>query len=554
MLASLNIKNIAVIKEVDVDFFGAFEVLTGETGAGKSILIDSLNLVMGEKTRSDIIRSGEDSAKVSAMFYCENAKEILEECGLDTTEDNEILLERTIFKNGRNISKINGSTVNTATLAAVSARLISIHGQRDTSALLNENSQLLYLDTFAGLDGAREEFSALYAKYTTLNKEITELSAKEGEKKERCEFLKYRINEIESAKLTVGEEEELREKREQILSKQKIISGLSGAYNLLYESSNSAYNTLYGAGSCIKEAAGVLSAAGELYTRADELCVLSKELSSDIMALLGSIDELSEDVTETEDRLSAILGLKRKFSMEVDEILALKDEMEQELLKTENSKDYLLALEKEKDEIYEKMLALSKELTEKRKAAAEILSKDILNELFDLSMEKVKFKVELTPCEFKKTGADLCEFLVSPNPGEALKPVSKIASGGELSRIMLAIKTVLSKTEQGKTYIFDEIDSGVSGRAAQKIAQKLRLMGKNRQVLAITHLPQLAAMGNHHYLIEKNQNESTTNTSVTKIDGESRINEVARIIGGVKITDLTLENAKQMLLLAEKES
>ena len=555
MLVSLTISNIAVIDKMSVDFQSGFTVLTGETGAGKSILIDALGLALGAKASKELIRSGEQEAGVSAFFVLADGQALkqVEALGI-SCPDGEILLSRTLLANGRSIAKINGALVNTALLRECSALLLNIHGQHENNALLDVSRHIQYLDSFAGISKDLSSYLEQYLAFQALGQELSALQMDDAEKFQRMDFLSFQLEELKKSRLAVGEEEKLQELRRKLSNGEKIMAGFSSAYRLLYqgEMQKSAYDLLFEAQKALESISSYDEGAQSLGERVAELTAVTADCAQELRAQIDGFAFSPDELEAVEERLNTIYQLKRKYNKTVEELIAYAQEIEETLqsLQNHDAKIHQLTIAYEAQEKALKAAALA--LTKKRIAAAKKLEQAVKQELCDLDMAKMEFSVCIKQEDMlHKNGADRVEFLIAPNPGEGLKPLSKIASGGEMARIMLALKSVLSKNDSIETLIFDEIDTGVSGRAAQKISEKLYALSKDKQVLSVTHLPQIAAMGDYHLLIEKTVRQSKTTTTVYPLTGEERVRELARITGGVQITDLTLENARQMLSLAQ---
>lgn len=555
MLKELHIKNIAVIDEVQIEFFEGFNVLTGETGAGKSILIDSINMALGKRVSHDLLRCGCDKAVVNACFEVSGKKtlEALSDMGVDA-EDGLVAINRQLTDDGKSTCRINGVTMPLGVVREVTSLLIDIHGQNDNQSLLNSNSHRGLLDDFGGCGELLEEYKVIYKKMKALHREEEELSASFDERERRMELLEFQINEIESAKLKIGEDEELETKRDYLYNMESIVSGAGTAYGALYGGEQmSAYDLLKQAERSLSGISQYLPKLTECYERLGSVIAESEDIASEINSCLSSTDFNMAELDMIEERLDTIGNLKRKYGNTIEEIIEYGKNAQAEASNIEHSDEKLELISAELKTVRDELEALAEKLTQKRTECARVLEQKIANELADLDMPKVRFVIDVSErCEdgetvYGESGKDKVEFLLSTNPGEDLKPMSKIASGGELSRIMLAVKSVLSDSEDIDTMIFDEIDTGVSGRAAQKIAEKLAFLAKKKQVFSITHLAQIASMADNHYLIKKTSTDEKTSTSVTLLEQEGRIDELSRIIGGVSVTDLTRSSALEML-------
>ncbi|OQB15944.1 MAG: DNA repair protein RecN [Firmicutes bacterium ADurb.Bin193] len=553
MLVSLHIKNIAVIDEVFVEFGDGFNALTGETGAGKSILIDSLNMVLGQRTSRDLIRNGTDKAVVEAMFNINDPAVLsyLSEIGVEVDGGN-ILIYRDLNTDGRATSRINGMMVTAGMVKELSKLIINIHGQQDNQSLLNPSSHTAYLDSFAGITELVCEYKSVYDITKSLEKKLGELNENEREKQRRIELLKYQIDEIEGAHLKLGEEEALSDRREFLSGASKISEALEFSRAILYTNDENVHDMLSRVSASLSGIARYDLELSDFESKITEINFELDDIIHRIHAFADSIDFNPRELDMIEERLDLINSLKRKYGADIGEILKYNEKAKAELETIMQSEELSKKLENELSENLQKQTELSKEITQKRIAAGKLLEEKITFELSDLDMKRVSFQTEIEPCEFCPTGADRVEFLISVNAGEPPKPLSKIASGGEMSRIMLAIKSILADTDNVPTLIFDELDKGVSGRAAQKIAQKINKISSKRQVLCITHLAQIASMADTHFLIEKGMTDSVTQTKVIRLSKDDRVSELARIIGGAKITQLTMDSAKEMLEMAEE--
>ncbi len=547
MLSLLHIENIAVIECSDISFDRGFNVLTGETGAGKSIVIDAISSILGERSYRDMIRTGANKASVRGVFTNVEKTDWFEENGVPY--DSEVMIQREIYLDGRNICRVNGIPVTVAILRKLGTQLIDIHGQHDSASLFDEANHLIFLDRFAGNQSIYDDYSAAFAKVTQLRQEIQHLTMDEGEKLRRMETLKYQIEEISKANLTPGEDTALEARRKVLQNAEKLSDGMNAAVECLYGSDDSD-----GAASLLAQAERELARMGRftdafstLHEQVADLMYQVQDAASELRNARDDLSYSADELEQLESRLDVIHKLRRKYGADCEEILAYLEKAQQELDEMEFSDDRLERLKGKLEKAEKDAWNAALLLRENRKQAAKALSCQILEELTQLDMPKVQFSCEFTELELTAQGADAVAFYMSANAGEALKPMSKVASGGELARIMLAIKNVLSQQDRVATLIFDEVDTGVSGRAAQKVAEKLHSVAANKQVLCVTHLPQIAAMGDTHLLIAKAEREGRTYTTVTPLDKEGRKQELARIIGGANITETTLKSAEEML-------
>lgn len=553
MLRSLDIKNVAVIEKISVDFKHGMTVLTGETGAGKSIIIDSINMILGARANKALIRRGEEKARVSAVFDTNAAlEEKLGEFGVDCDDDC-VILSREISQDGKSTARINGIPVPSAVLKDVSAYLVNIHGQQDNQAILNSARHMDFLDTYAETEAELAAYSAKYAEMRETEAELEKSKLNEEERLRRVDLLKYQTEEIEKADLKAGEKEELESERVLILNSGKIAENTVAAYSALYESeSGSAYDAVSVAEHAMSELAELDPQLGELAARLADVKYSIEDIVHELRGMETEYDE--NTLNETEERLDRISRLEKKYGGSVEAVLEFYENASEELEKIINSDEYIKGLEERLTIERGEIAKLGDVLYEKRKKAAAELSKRITAELADLDMEKAEFAVDLVhTTEFFKNGADCAEFMIITNPGEPFKPLTKIASGGELSRVMLAVKTVLAESGEKETLIFDEIDTGVSGRAAQKIAAKLWELGRSNAVICISHQPQLAAFADNHIYIEKIITDDSASTSIKELNDEQRRREVARIIDGADITDAALAHAGEMIDLAKEK-
>ncbi len=559
MLKELHIKNVAVIDEIRIEFQHGFNVLTGETGAGKSILIDSINMALGGRCSRDIIRFGCDFAIVDLCFETDNPhiSELFSDLGIDF-EDGIVTISRRLGADGKSVFRLNGGIVPSATVREVSALLIDIHGQNDNQSLLSQKNHLRLLDEYASLSDEVKKYAAEYGKMKDLLLQIDELSLDEDEKARRFDMLKFQAEEIKMSNLQPNEDEQLIEKRDRLSNMESIISGASTAYEALYgRDVAAAFDLLKTAERALSDICRFDSGLSEAYGRLSGVVAEVEDISCEINSCLLKSDFSAAELDLIEERLDLINNLKRKYGNTIEEIIEFGKNAALEAEKIEKSDEQLEALKKELSAQTAKVAASAEALSKMRRAAALDLEQKICAELSALDMPKVRFSISVSEnlsneeVHYTETGKDIAEFLISTNPGEALKPMAKIASGGELSRIMLAVKSVLSASDDADTMIFDEIDTGVSGRAAQKIAEKISRLAKNKQVFSITHLAQIAGMADNHYLIEKDIDGEHARTSVRLLDTDARIDELSRIIGGVEVTETTRKSAEEMLALAK---
>ena len=548
MLSLLHIENIAVIEQADISFDKGFNVLTGETGAGKSIVIDAISAILGQRAYRDMIRTGTNKASVRAVFTKVPNFPWFEENGVEY--DEETVIQRDIFLDGKNVCRVNGTLVTVAILHKLGIQLINIHGQHDSASLFDEENHLRFLDAFADNGALLADYREKFAVVSELRRQIDRMTMDEGEKLRRMETLKYQISEIEKADLKSGEDEVLEQRRKLLQNSEKLSQGLEEASEALLGGDDSD-----GAAALLAQAAYALSRIARYsddYTGFQERLTDLKYQVQDIAdEVRDSLDELSYSADELETieaRLDIIHRLRRKYGADCDEILAYLDKAQKELDEIEFADDRVEQLKKklakQEKQAWDAALALRKN----RQEQGTVMAEKILSELSQLDMPRVQFQCRFRETELTSEGADAVAFYLSANAGEDLKPLSKVASGGELARIMLSMKNVLAEKDAVDTLIFDEVDTGVSGRAAQRIAEKLKSLASHKQVLCVTHLPQLAALADTHMLIAKSEHDGRTYTTVTPLDRKGRAMELARIIGGTNITETTLKSAEEMLL------
>lgn len=547
MLSLLHIENIAVIESADISFDRGFNVLTGETGAGKSIVIDAISAILGERAYRDMIRTGTNAASVRAVFT--DVPEFAWFAENDVPYDPETVVYRQIQLDGKNICRVNGVLVSVSILRKLGIRLINIHGQHDSASLFDEENHLSFLDAFAGNDALLEAYSEKYDAVARLRREIDRMSMDEGEKLRRMETLKYQIAEIEKAELTIGEDDALMERRKLLQNAEKIAGGMNDSVEELYggEDSDGAASMLASAERSLARISKFSDRIAALHEKVADLMYQVQDVAEELRDARDELSYSAEELDRIESRLDIIHKLRRKYGASCEEILAYLDKAKAELDEIEFADDHLERLKGKLHKAEKAAWDAANALRENRIEASKHLSRRILTELAELDMPRVQFECAFTQTELGARGADAVEFYMSANAGEALKPMSKVASGGELARIMLAMKNVLAEKDEVATLIFDEVDTGVSGRAAQRVAEKLCAVATHKQVLCVTHLPQLAALAQTHLLIAKQERDGRTYTSVTPLDLEGRKRELARIIGGTNITETTLKSAEEML-------
>ena len=551
MLELLHIENIAVIEQADITFRPGFNALTGETGAGKSIVIDAISAILGQRAYRDAIRTGANRAFISAVFHGVAAYPWFQENSVPI-DGGEVLIQREIFADGRNVCRVNGVPVTVSILRGLGQQLIQIHGQHDSAQLFDEANHLSMLDAFADHGELMERYRNAFLEMDGIRKRIRSLQMDEAEKARRMENLTFQIQEIARAELKPGEDQELEDKRKLMRSGEKLMTALSEASQALYggDDVDGAVALVSQAQHSLGMVADVSDAMGEAYQQVTELRYSLVDAAERVRDLRDSFDFSPGELEAVESRLDVIHRLRRKYGATCEDILAYQQRCQKELDEMQLADDTIAQLQAQFRVKAKAAKALAAELTASRKKAAQQFEARLISELRQLDMPRVQFVCELTPLRhLEESGGDACRFMMSANIGEELRQMNRVASGGELARIMLAMKNVLSEKDHIPTMIFDEVDTGVSGRAAQKVAEKLRSVSKGKQVLVVTHLPQIAAMADHHFLISKAEQGGRTYTSVTPLDLEGRKEEIARLIGGAKITQNTLKSAEEMLRL-----
>jgi len=552
MLRSLHIENIAVIRRVDIDFSHGFSVVTGETGAGKSIMIDSINLLLGNRSSRELIRSGESMATVSAVFeelspaVCQALAEMGFAC-----EDATLMLQRTVYADGKSKTRIDGQTVTQSVQREIARMLISIHGQSDHQRLLQKSAHAELLDAYAHPEAEAEAYRRVYRSLKEVRKKLASIALDEAEKLRMREILQFQISDIDAMKLRDGEEETLTRERDRLCSLERINRQSELAYRLL-ASEKGAHTLVNRAESALRSLGDVVEGAEAL---ADRLCAVASELEDVAESAAAFSDDDREDPTaridRIEGRLDGISKLKRKYGGSIAEILAFRDRAREKLDELESSEERTELLTREAEHLTAEAERLAAILTEKRRIAAASVTKAVTEALTFLDMPRVRFEIAITPVPLGENGADEIEFLIATNAGEPLQPMIRIASGGELSRIMLALRSVINDRDGAGTVIFDEIDTGVSGKTSRKIGIKLKESAKSAQVLCVTHSAQIASLADTHYLITKQERDGRAETSLEELGEEARVEEIARILGGLTVTDTQRSAAREMMGLAE---
>ena len=553
MLELLHIENIAIIEAADIEFAPGFNALTGETGAGKSIVIDSLSAVLGQRTSRELIRTGAEKAFVSAAFSG-TAPELTEELGIQPEADGTLLLQREIQTDGKNVCRVNGRPVTVGQLRALGARLLNIHGQHDGQQLLDEEQHIVYLDSFGRVESLAITYAEKYKNFTDIRRQIGALQMDEAEKARRVDTLQYQIEELRRAKLKSGEEEELTARRGMLRNAEKFLDAVAGADYALNgdDSGGGALSALRQAQDALGGVRHLDDAFGQLYERLGEAYSEVYDIAATVEDKRGELDVSPGELDRVESRMDLLYRLKKKYGATVEDMLDYQARCEAELAQIEDAGDTLARLEQALSKAEKEARQAAQALSDARKAAADRLTAQILTELQQLDMGKIRFAVDFAEKPLDSDGMDAVRFLMSANVGEELRPIHKIASGGELARIMLAMKNVLSEQDHVGTMVFDEVDTGVSGRAAQKVAEKMARISRRKQVLCVTHLPQLAAMADTHFSVEKGERGGRTYTEVRRLDREQRRRELARLTGGSHVSQTMLDGAEELLVQAEK--
>ena len=558
MLSLLHIENIALIQSADIRFEPGFNVLTGETGAGKSIVIDSIGAVLGERTSRELIRTGAKSALVTAVFTQVPPLPWLEENGFPTGEE-ELLLQRELQGDGRNVCRIDGKLVTVAQLRELGRQLLNIHGQHDGQQLLDPASHLGYLDQFGGCQPLLESYQEAYRKWHDIRREMDKLQMDEAERSRRVDTLNYQIQELERAQLKAGEDEELSARRTLLRSAGRLMEAVQSAEFALSgdEDRDGACSLIAQAEGAVQGVSSISPELGELSEKLTALRCAADDAADTLRDLSRSFDFSPGELDQVEERLDLLYRLRKKYGPTVEDMLSYLDRCRKELDQIQYADDTLARLEKDLKKAQKEAARRGEALSQARREAAGALQARVQEELRQLDMPKVQFQTEFTPkggeAGMDETGLDEVQFLMSANLGEALKPIQKVASGGELARIMLALKNVLAEGDQIGTLVFDEVDTGVSGRAAQKVAEKMAQVARGKQVLCVTHLPQIAAMADTHFSVQKGEREGRTYTRLERLDRSQRREELARLIGGASITPSLLESAEELLRQAEQQ-
>lgn len=551
MLTTLHIENIAVIERADIEFAAGFNVLTGETGAGKSIVIDSLDAVLGGRTSRELVRAGAEKSLVSAVFSAEGAEKWCEENDIEA-DDGELVLQRRITAEGKSTCRVNGMPVTVAQLRELGGALLNIHGQNDGRQIMDEARHREYLDKFGIDEKLISQYKGCYDDLRATQMEIKRLSIDDMEKERLVDTLRAQIEELENANLRDGEQTELEGRRELLKNAGRLTEAVEGAYEALYGGDSSAVVMAGEAGLVLSRAATWSEEMAEVERLVTDAKFALEDAAERLRDFQKTLDFSPHEYDALETRLSLLRRLEKRYGKDEAQLLEYIGDCKEKLDDIEYSGDRLVKLEAEFKVKLQAAVNAAADLTEGRRTASAVLEKRIVEELSDLNMPSVRFKVEIEPKKLDATGADEIRFLMSANAGEAPGRISKIASGGELSRIMLAIKTVFSQGDSVHSMVFDEIDTGVSGVAAQRVGEKMAQLARDKQVLCVTHLPQIAALADTHFVIEKEEKNGRTFTSVTELDDDGRARELARLHGGDNITQTTLDSAGEQLKSARR--
>ncbi len=550
MLLEISIKNFAIIEEISLTFENGMTVLTGETGAGKSIIIDAMNLMLGARASLDVIRHGANKAEIEGLFSVgENPAltQILEENGIDVTE--ELIIRRDILQNGRSIGRINGQMVNLTTLRTVGQYLVDIHGQHDQEELMKPNMHIRMLDEFGNEQFAdvKKHYQELFESYRQLRKRVVTKQKNEQEHKARIEMLEFQIAEIEAAALKAGEDQVLNQKRDKLLNHKNIADTLTNAYVMLDDEEFSSLSNIRSAMNDLMTLEEFDADYKEMSANVSEAYYILEEVTKHLGDVIDDLDFDAGSLQQIEVRLEVIYSITRKYGGSVDDVLEYYDNITKEYNLLTGSDESSDDMEKALKRLEKGLIVAAEKLSQERHSLAKDLEAEIKQELADLYMEKADFQVQFTKGKFNRDGNEAVEFYISTNPGEGFKPLVKVASGGEISRLMLAIKSAFSRKEDKTSIVFDEVDSGVSGRVAQAIAQKIYKIGSNGQVLAISHLPQVIAIADYQFFIEKRSDENTTVSTVRLLTEEERVEEIAKMLAGSDITEMAREQARELL-------
>lgn len=561
MLLELNIKNFAIINDLKVSFTKGFNVLTGETGAGKSIIIDAVGLILGDRSNKDFIKTGHDKSIIEAIFYLKNPERIkvlLEDYGIPYEIDDSLLITREIHKNGRSFSRVNGHTITLSMLKEITYSLVDIYGQHEHQSLLDSENHLQLIDSLGNekLQYYKKEIYNKYLKLNELKNKLSKIVTNEMERERKIDLLRFQLDEIDAADLKINEEDEIMNQYTKLSNTEEISKTLNSVYNILDANDYEDVSIINNLNNISKQLNNISKFDGNILNyenNINEIIYGIQDLSREIRNYYENIDYNIEELAILEDRIELINKLKRKYGNTIKEILNYRDNIQNQLNSIINDEKQIEILQEKIKNINREILKYSMLLSEKRIEIINVFEKNMTDELYQLNMKNIKFKVSHEILKNPNiNGIDKLEFLISTNLGEPLRKLSKIISGGEMSRIMLAFKSIIGGIDNISTMIFDEIDTGISGRTAQIVGEKIVNISREHQVLCITHLPQIAAMADSHYMIAKTENENNTETIVKKLDDKEQIEELSRLLGGVDLTETTRLHAKEMIKMSEK--
>ena len=553
MLLELHVENYAVLEKLRVRFHAGLNVLTGETGSGKSIVVDALGLLFGGRASNEMLRSGADRARISGIFEApKTALRTLSEAGIDT-EDGEVLIEREILAGGKSRAFIANRPVTAALLRELSPHFGDIHGQHDQQQLFNAEAQLDIVDSYGKTSPLLDEIAGIYGEWRGCSAELAELERTEQEKLRLLDLWTFQRNEIESARLKPGEDAELENERRVLQNVGKLMEAANTAYLALYDSNESAYAQLRLALKRIEELCRIDESLNAVVETLKPAQIAVEDASATLRDYLGNLEADPARLDDIETRMASIDKLKRKYGANTESILAFLEEVQRNISAAESSAERRAEVEKRRNELASKYEAIAAKLTEARRSAAAALAKKVQNELKSLAMERTVFEVRLTPAAWSAHGADAAAFFVSANVGEEPRPLEKVASGGELSRIALALKTCVTGTTKGRTLVFDEVDAGIGGTAAESVGRRLKSLAAENQVLCVTHLAQIAGFGDRHYSVEKREVRGRTVAEIQELTGDARTREIGRMLAGQRLTPEALKHAEQLIRLSSSE-
>jgi len=549
VLLGLTLKNFTIIEDLSVSLSSGLNIITGETGAGKSIIVDAINIILGDKAPAENIKTGKEEAHIEALFDIskdETIKERLVTSGFDI-KSGELLIKRIIYRNSRSRVFINGSLSTLTLLSTITQGLVDIFSQHEHQSLLREDNHLKIVDDFGKTGDEASHLRYIYQYYSSIKKELDDLEQSKKDKVEKEDYLKFQLNEIEKAALTIGEDERLGEEKLKLVNAERLEASASSAYEELYEKENSVLGTLQKLSNDFKEIAKIDPKLNEVAESIEKGMLQLEEAAFSIRDYTTELSSDSQTLEVIEDRIHLINSLKRKYGDTIEQIIQKRDEIEQEVSNIENFDERVRLLSEESEKVMGELLQLARTLSKTRKQSSKKLSEMLEQELKEVGIKGGKFHIQFNDKVISSSGIDAVSFLFSANPGEDPKPLNKVASGGELSRIMLVLKEVIARVEGGSVIIFDEADSGVGGAIAEAVGQKIRNLSRSYQVICITHLPQVAKFADSHLSVSKTHNDNKTQVTIKNLDENERVVELARMIGGFNITQKTLDTAQEML-------